>query len=69
MAGMVRRRRIDLGMSVRELAEQTGVEASYIYAIEGEARGPHFDKIVRIAKVLDLDWYELAAGIEVETIG
>ena len=56
----IQSRRRSLGMSVQELADQAQISASYLYAMEAGTRGNHFDKIVRIAEVLQLDLYELA---------
>ncbi len=50
----VRTLRREKNLSVRELAEQAGVSASYVYAIESGARGSNLKKLGKIAAVLSV---------------
>ncbi|MBX6396153.1 MAG: helix-turn-helix transcriptional regulator [Alicyclobacillaceae bacterium] len=47
--------RLQRGMTVRELAEKAGVSQSYVYAVEAGTRGSRVDKLMRIARALDVD--------------
>lgn len=55
----VKDRRLELGLTVQELAQRAGVSASYIYAIEVGARGSHVDKLVRIAEALGVSLLDI----------
>ncbi|UOF92237.1 helix-turn-helix transcriptional regulator [Fodinisporobacter ferrooxydans] len=54
LAGRIRQRRQQLGLSVKELAKRAGVSASYIYAIEAGMRGSSIEKLSAIAKELNI---------------
>lgn len=56
---VIRQARSEKGFSVRDLAQQAQVSASYVYAIESGSRGSHIDKLWRIAKALNLSLDEL----------
>ncbi len=55
----VRSERIRAGLSVKELAENAEVSASYIYAIESGTRGTHIEKLNRIASALGMTLQDL----------
>src|SRR5438477_8918049 len=50
----VRRRREQQGMSLRDVAEETGVSASTLSRIENSTGKPDADNIVRLASWLDM---------------
>lgn len=55
----IKKRRLMMGMRVKELADAAQVSASYIYAIESHQRGKHLEKLLRIARVLKLECHEI----------
>ena len=55
IAGQVAERRIELGLSQRELAELTGTTQSAIARLEAGGRPPRIDTLMRIAEALDCD--------------
>jgi transcriptional regulator with XRE-family HTH domain len=55
IADRVAERRIELGMSQRELAELTGTTQSAIARLEAGGRPPRIDTLLRIADALDCD--------------
>ena len=53
LAGRVRQRRLEKGLSQAALARQTGITRTYLYRIEnGEASRPSADVLQRLAQVL-----------------
>ena len=55
IADDVARRRLELGLSQRELAEATGTTQSAIARLERGGRPPRIDTLLRIAHALDCD--------------
>lgn len=55
IADDVAKRRAQLGMSQRELAELTGTTQSAIARLERGGRPPRIDTLLRIAEALDCD--------------
>jgi transcriptional regulator with XRE-family HTH domain len=54
LGGAVRRRREQQGLSLRDVAEQTGVSASTLSRIENGTGKPDADNIARLASWLDM---------------
>lgn len=54
MDNRLKDKRLELGITVRELVEKTYVSASLIYAIESRIRGSYADKLSRIARVVGI---------------
>ncbi|MDI3256922.1 MAG: helix-turn-helix transcriptional regulator [Kyrpidia sp.] len=57
----LRELRLQRGLTVRELAEKAGVSQSYVYAVEAGTRGSRVDKLIKIARALEVD---IAALVE-----
>jgi transcriptional regulator with XRE-family HTH domain len=54
LAGRVKQRRLEKGLSQSELARQMGITRTYLYRIEkGEATRPSANVLQRLAQVLD----------------
>lgn len=67
LAELVRKRRLELGIGVRELARLIEAEISYIAQIEaGGVKQPGFERLQALAEALDMPADELfiAAGYE-----
>ena len=60
MGELIQTKRIQKGLSTRELAKLTCVTADYIRMLENGQGSIPFDKIARIANALDMDIRELA---------
>lgn len=54
LGGAVRRRREEQGLSLRDVAEETGVSASTLSRIENGTGKPDADNIARLASWLDM---------------
>ena len=54
MGNAVRRRREELGLSLRDVADKTGVSASTLSRIENGTGKPDADNIARLASWLDM---------------
>jgi transcriptional regulator with XRE-family HTH domain len=59
----VRAKRIELGLTQRELGRETGVHPSYISAVERGLRNPRLRTLDRLAKGLGVKASELVEGI------
>lgn len=55
IADRVTERRVEMGMSQRELAELVGTTQSAIARLERGGRPPRIDTLLRIAEALDCD--------------
>ncbi len=55
IAGKVTDRRVEMGMSQRELAELVGTTQSAIARLERGGRPPRIDTLLRIAEALDCE--------------
>ena len=55
----IKERRRELGMTQRELAEKMQVDQSSVANWETGTTGPHRNKLIRLAKVLDCSVEEL----------
>ncbi|WP_299089792.1 helix-turn-helix transcriptional regulator [uncultured Metabacillus sp.] len=51
----VKRKRSDLGLSLRQLSEKTGISHAHISDIEKEKHPPSFEASLKLAKALELD--------------
>jgi transcriptional regulator with XRE-family HTH domain len=62
----LKRLRKNRGLSAQQLAEQVGVTAKHIYALEGGRHTPSFRVLSRIAEALGvpLAWFFVAEGRE-----
>ena len=52
---MVRKHRVDAGITQEDLAERAGLHATYVGMVERGVRNPTLDVAARIAKALRLD--------------
>ena len=59
LGAKIKRRRLALGLTQRELAQSIGIRASHIAYIEGGHRRPSLSLLARLAKRLDLRKQEL----------
>jgi transcriptional regulator with XRE-family HTH domain len=60
LGDIIRERRHQLGFTQKELAESTGIAPAVLNRIEsGQTNSPKRDKLVRLARVLDLDLADL----------
>lgn len=55
IAKMIKEKRSQLGMSYRQLSEQSGVSHTYIRDLEQEKYAPSFENAAKICTALDLD--------------
>ncbi len=55
----LKKHRLEKRLSVRSLAEMSGVSVSYIYAIEAGARGTNLAKLEQISTALGISLSEL----------
>ena len=63
----IKDKRLELEMSVAELARQAGISKPYLWEIENKGREKvAHDKVLRIAKALNISFYFLATGHEPE---
>ncbi len=57
---ILRKRRIELGYSMRGLARESGTNHSYIFDLEHSCSARiDIEKIIKICDVLDLDFYDI----------
>jgi transcriptional regulator with XRE-family HTH domain len=67
LGARLRRARAAAGLSVRQLAAQTGITHGYIVKLENDQKeNPAADKLMRLAGALDVDEAELLAYIGVK---
>lgn len=59
VAGLLRRARVDAGLSQTDLAEQVGMTQSVISAYEHGHRVPNLESMVRLMLALSIDPREL----------
>jgi transcriptional regulator with XRE-family HTH domain len=53
----IRDRRTELGLGLRELADQTGLTASFLSLVERNRTSPSLDSLIRIAEALDVPFF------------
>ena len=63
----VRRRRVELNLSLRDVADETGVSASTLSRIENGTGKPDADNIARLTSWLDMPMERVLAGRNAET--
>ncbi|MGI9110919.1 MAG: helix-turn-helix domain-containing protein [Gaiellaceae bacterium] len=69
IAGAVAQRRVERGLSQRELAQRVGTTQSAIARLESGGRPPRIDTLLRIADALDCDLHVDLAPREPTTGG
>ncbi len=62
----IKKARLAKGMTLAQLAEATGVSAAAICRYEKGIRNPKLAIVMKMAKVLDVEWYNL---IDIEKAG
>ena len=62
----VRRRRVELNLSLRDVADETGVSASTLSRIENGTGKPDADNIARLTSWLDMPMERVLAGRNTE---
>ena len=60
----VRRQREAKALTQEKLAEQSGLDPTYISGIERGLRNPGIKNVARLAKALDLSTAELCKGVD-----
>lgn len=55
----IRDRRKELGLGLRELAEQTGLTPSFLSLVERNRTSPSLDSLIKIAEALDVPFFYL----------
>lgn len=55
----LKKRREELGLTQPQLSEQTGITAAYISTVENAKANPTLDMMVRLAKVVDLEVWDM----------
>ena len=70
LGSAIRRRREQQGMSLRDLADETGVSASTLSRIENGTGKPDADNIARLTNWLDMPLERIAAfmGVPLSTV-
>ena len=58
----VRRRRMDLGLTIEELAERSGLSANFVGTIETGKRDPSISTLMALARGLDIPARDLLPG-------
>ncbi|HJQ08031.1 MAG TPA: helix-turn-helix domain-containing protein [Candidatus Saccharimonadales bacterium] len=67
LGAYLRKARMDAGLSVRDVAAQTGISHGYLVKLENDQKEhPAADKLIRLAKALAVDESKLLAYIGVE---
>ncbi|MBM3508082.1 MAG: helix-turn-helix transcriptional regulator [Alphaproteobacteria bacterium] len=61
---VIRRRRLELGLSQEGFAEKVGLHRTYVGAVERGERNISFDNIVRVARALGVSSSELLIEVE-----
>ncbi|MCS6848872.1 MAG: XRE family transcriptional regulator [Anaerolineae bacterium] len=60
MGARIRQRRKELGLGLQQLAERTGLTASFLSLVERNLTGPSLDSLRRIAEALDVPLFYFA---------
>ena len=63
LGGVLRKRRDECGLSQEALAEQAGLDPTFISRIENGHRRPSVESVWKVAKALDVSFEELMADV------